>query len=913
MSLKTYIPSDIESNVASIKDSGSTVSANYFTTNLVRPTAISRNMKELETESNVEYDLSVVPLTLPLYHSSGNNLKSRSFDYDFVLGNTNNTTDNHFFVFDAGSTTWFVTFSSKTETERTTSYSFDVYETNRTVDPEATSTYKCIDLSKYKKVMTSKLADEEVEGYVLDYLEFDFTFEVEESQEEVSVVEEGQTVVKTIRTITITPDRKLTEDEEDSIRNIGVLTAFTNDKYESNIRFAGKLEYESNLRDFYIYNSTSRYGNMRDFLETLNEPAHAAFVGKVEDLKGLLFNIETLYNSDENLLNLPQGIPDSLGDSTLNVYLRDFSYLAYEELFFKVPDDTTSFTGHIKVQTKSDAGDVELLESIDVTVKTPKQIYNELLPYGLVCLPLYKRFTTESTRVVETPGATPEDPPVQETITETVDHVLLKGFYVKRFSSIEEEDETLQIVFVSSAEGQGYTFTTDVLDSLNSSLKDAGKFTLKAIPSETSNDKLAKCYNLARRDPQKSFSNIVNLRLDSTSPGSLSVADATSLNSTLYNYSQPSDISFTVSPFFNRGSGVEAAIQTIKDTVESLADITVKTAKEYAYLYLDAKNSAVKSLSLSATQGLLSTSSQQCLTGADKLLINFDTTQTDDVSFEPVPKLPFVVVDLYSTDELHVNPFAYITPTGLLKEQDVASIDEIFGTELFTSYEQRFQYLKSLADIWSASTLSSYLLPVIPLYDNQDEFSGCVAIYYDPCTIEGRTLETTLVKGKGDFLLTNQSTLDLKYISGYSNSEPVFTALSTLPPNVSQIDQTSYFNIQSDTLPNLYSTTFEYSFNDNYNVKLKVLDKVNNVVESISIVKDASRALNDIIAELNTTYLSFENSIYPNTLRVSIKPTVTDPRYVVTVENIEGGGLVTSKLLSKSSTGVLNIPLNRSV
>lgn len=912
MSLKTYLPSGIESNIESIRASDSTISANYFTTDLVRPTAISRNLSELDENGAVELDIPVVPLTLPLYHSSGNNLKSRSFDYDFVLGNTNNTLENHFLIFDAGATTWFVSYLSKDLNGDSISYKLTVNEMSISTVLDSDVKYKCIDLSKYKRVMVSNLYTEPVEGYAIDYLDLPFTFEVEEVTEEIVVQDGLETVTEYNRILIVTPDRILQEEEEQVLRNINVITAFTNESYESNLRFAGKLDYEPNLKDYFIYNSTTRYGNLRDFLETLDVEPHAVFVGKVEDLKGLVFNLEIFYNSDVNLLESLQDTSDSLGDSSLSVYLRDFTYLAYEELFFKVEDNDTGTVSALQLQVKHDTGVVSILDRIIVSDSNPFEIYSSLLSYGLICLPIIKKFTTEVTTTVEVPGETPEDPPTQQDVTEVVEHEVVKGFYIKRFSCTEADDETLQVVFESNEEGFGYTYDSATIDALGTTLTTSNN-PLDAIPAETKTDLLSKTFNLAKKDPQFTLSNIAKVSLNDTVSSSFKVADATSLVSKNYNFKPTIDLTFEETPFFNKGIGVENNIESIKTTLELFTNVSVKTSKHYAYFYIDAKNSPTKSLFIDTGVTLLGTKDIQCLQGDGKLLLNFDTTKEDQASFKAVPELPYIIVDLYYTQELHINPFSYILPEGILKEQDIANISEVINSDAYTSSEERSQYLEDLSVSWSNSVMSYFLLPVVPLYDNEDEFSGCVAIYYDPCTIEGRQLENTLVTGKGEYLVTNSSSLDLKYISGYNNSLPVYTPLTTLPANVNMVDTSSYFSIKSSVTANLYHTSFEYSLNDDFDINIKVLDKTSNIVENVRIANDPTKTLSELLENLNAEYLDFGSTSYPNTFSVSIKASATDSRYVVSVENILGGSLVSSKLSFKTQTGVLNIPLNRSV
>ena len=207
MSLKAYIPSDIESVVNTVKENGSKESPNYFRTSLVRPTALSRNLVELQQNANISYDLSVVPLVLPTTHSTGNTLKSRSFDYDFLIGNTSNDPENNFLVMDTGARSWFITFKEKITSEGNIAYRFlleDVQTAVTDIDIEK-SRLELLSLSNYTETIKSVVDSTVVDGYAIDYTERDYDFSVSQTTE--TVEEEGDTLLVTVQYFDITPDR----------------------------------------------------------------------------------------------------------------------------------------------------------------------------------------------------------------------------------------------------------------------------------------------------------------------------------------------------------------------------------------------------------------------------------------------------------------------------------------------------------------------------------------------------------------------------------------------------------------------------------------------------------------------------------------------------------------------------------
>ena len=905
MSLKAYIPSDIESVVNTVKENGSKESPNYFRTSLVRPTALSRNLVELQQNANISYDLSVVPLALPTTHSTGNTLKSRSFDYDFLIGNTSNDPENNFLVMDTGARSWFITFKEKITSEGNIAYRFlleDIQTSVTDIDIEK-SRLELLNLSNYTENIKSVVDSTIVDGYALDYTERDYDFSVSQTTETVEEEYEGDTLLVTVKYFDITPDRLLTVVEEETLKDTQVIVGFENLAHESNFRFFNKVAYDPSLNDYYIYNSTTRYPNLRDFLESANIKPHAAFVGKIENEAGLMFNLETFYKNGDDIREALVTIPDSLGSSKLSLFSSSTSLISYKELTFKLPDDETTLVQSVSIKVL-DANGEEVSSVFKDNSLTAKQWYNFFLDYGILAYPIYKTFTTETSETITEPGATPEDEPtVNVVVTEHI-HTLLKGFIIKRLYTKDAVSEILQVSFTSDVEG----FATTVAEGSITPFKEVlttnpSIIKLNAVPAYTSSEKLTKVYNIGYKNETNLLSNLTSIELATTeSDFECVVSNATDLVEKNYSLSEKKAITFSRDSFFNKGYGAKQALATLKTLLTTLG-ASVLSKDEYGYLVIDTKTTSLDNIYIKSSEPSLKTTDLQSLQTDKELLLNTDTSRQDTFSFKNVPTTSHIVVDMFYLEELSLTPFSFILEDGLLKEQDKAELFINFP-DYFESSAIREQTFLDTAISSSTSLLSSYLLPVVPLYTD-DEFSGCIAIFYDPVSIEGVQLANALLKIKGDSIITNEMSFNFKYISGYQNSSPVYTSLESTDPLNSVINFSEYAQIKATAAANLYSNFFDYSFNDEYNVSFEVSDHSGIIVESLTF--------NHTEEEFpESDYLQKSDTELPNCYRFFLKSTVDNPRYVVKVVSTSGGDLVTSKLISRDVYDNILIPLNRS-
>ena len=904
MSLKAYIPSDIESVVNTIKENGSKESPNYFRTSLVRPTALSRNLVELQQNANISYDLSVVPLVLPTTHSTGNTLKSRSFDYDFLIGNTSNDPENNFLVMDTGARSWFITFKEKITSEGNIAYRFlleDIQTSVTDIDIEK-SRLELLNLSNYTETIKSVVDSTVVDGYAIDYTECDYDFSVSQTTETVEE-DEGDTLLVTVKYFDITPDRLLTVVEEEALKDTQVIVGFENLAHESNFRFFNKVSYYPYLNDYYIYNSTTRYPNLRDFLESANIKPHAAFVGKIENEAGLMFNLETFYKNGDDIREALVTVPDSLGSSKLNLFSSSTSLISYKELTFKLPDDETTLVQSVSIKVL-DANGAEVSSVSKDNSLTAKQWYNFFLDYGILAYPIYKTFTTETSETITEPGATPEDEPTVSVVVTEHNHTLLKGFIIKRLYTKNAVSEILQVSFTSDVEG----FATTVAEGFIAPFKEAlatnpSIIKLNAVPAYTSSEKLTKIYNIGYKNETNLLSNLTSIGLITTeSDFEYVVSNATDLVEKNYSLSEEKAITFRRDSFFNKGYGAKQALDTLKTSLTTLG-ASVLSKDEYGYLAIDTKATSLDNIYIKSSEPSLKTTDLKSLQTDKELLLNTDTSQQNSFSFKNVRTTSHIIVDMFYLDELSLTPFSFILEDGLLKEQDKAELLINFPN-YFESSAIREQTFLDTAISSSTSLLSSYLLPVVALYTG-DEFSGCIAIFYDPVSIEGVQLTNALLKIKGDPIVTNEMSFNFKYISGYQNSNPVYTSLESTDPLNSVINFSEYAQIKATATANLYSNFFDYSFNDEYNVSFEVSDHSGITVESLTFNYTEE-------AFPESEYLQKSDTELPNCYRFFLKSTVDNPRYVVKITSTNGGDLVTSKLISRDVYDNILIPLNRS-
>ena len=905
MSLKAYIPSDIESVVNTVKENGSKESPNYFRTSLVRPTALSRNLVELQQNANISHDLSVVPLALPTTHSTGNTLKSRSFDYDFLIGNTSNDPENNFLVMDTGARSWFLTFKEKVTIEGNIAYRFlleDIQTSVTDIDIEQ-SRLELLNLSNYTETIKSVVDNTVVDGYALDYTERDYDFAVSQKTETVEEEDEGDTLLVTVRYFDIIPERLLTAVEEEALKDTQVIVGFENLNHESNFRFFNKVSYDPSLNDYYIYNSTTRYTNLRDFLESANIKPHAAFVGKIENEAGLMFNLETFYKNGNDLREALVTVPNSLGSSKLNLFSSITSLISYKDLTFKLPDDETTLVQSVSIKVLDANGEEVSLVSKDNSL-TAKQWYNFFLDYGVLAYPIYKTFTTETSETITEPATTPEDEPTVSVVITEHHHILLKGFVIKRLYAKDSVSKILQVSFTSNTEG----FATTVAEGSIAPFKEVltpnpSTIKMNAVPAYASSENLTKVYNIGYKNETNALSNITSLELNTTeSDFECVVSNATDLVEKNYTLAEQKAITFKRDSFFNKGYGAKQALAALKESLTALG-ASVLSKSEYGYLAIDTKNTSLENIYIKSSEPSLRTADLRSLQTYKELLLNTDTSRQDNFSFKNVPATSHVIVDMYCLDELSLTPFSFILEDGLLKEQDKAELIINFP-KYFDSSATREQTFLDTAISSSTSLLSSYLLPVVPLYTG-DDFSGCIAIFYDPVSIEGVQLTNALLKTKGVPIITNEMSLNFKYISGYQNSNPIYTSLETTDPLNSNINFSEYTQIKATVTANLYSNFFDYSFNDEYNVSFEVSDHSGIILESLDFKYTDQEYTESVYLQKSDTELL-------NCYRFSLKPTVDNPRYVVKIVSTNGGDLVTSKLISRDAYNNILIPLNRS-
>lgn len=914
MSLKTYIPAGIESEIERVRQGDSQISPSYFTTSLVRPTALSRNLQEVS--SNADFDFSVVPLTLPTVHSTGDVTNSRAFDYDYLISNETDTEYNHFFIMDTGSKSWFVTFLEEVDDSNFKFSVHQFYENEPDLDL-AYLDYKLLNTSNIAANLTSSVDGSRIKGYGIDFLGTDYELYITEEVVETEVIgEDNETKIVRNYFLTIQTERKLITSEKQAIKDINIVVAFKSDLYRSNIRVFNKLSYDPTLNDYYIYNNAERFESLKTFLTARNARSFDAFAGSLDNKEGLMFSIDMKYNGNEDFTDSLGDIKSTLGSSTVIMADNEYSLTGFQTLFYKVPDDDTSTVlsvDLIKVMFDAEEGayTAETLRT-ETTTTNPVTWYDFFKEAGIIATVINKRMVTTRTEEIAVPGENPEDPPTtEEIIVEDVSYIL-KGFVLKVERSLNTDNETYLLKFTSNSTSMTTLGGSEEVTCLENNLEFSGRL-VEVYPSLMNTDGTIKTFTIG-------YKNALNLLNDSFMIGLSAINEdftvyksvSNTLDKEHYELSSSVTLDFTSTPFFNLGYGISEGISNLKNFLSDIEGVTVESDAKYAELIVRNSNPAIESLYLKTDKEYkLETSSTNHLQTSKELLFQVDSSNIIERSFSSVEELPYIVVDMYNLEKLEIAPFSYITLNKtLLKEQDKAYINKTV-IELPEDSEERSNYLKNMLAEFSTSLLSLNLLPIVPLLDSNNTFAECFAVFYDPTTIEGKVLENVFVKLNSNALLDDYSNVELKYQSGVTNAVPVYKEL-VLPESISVKDE-DYFKLYSQTPAEIYGTSLQYSFDtEDYDVEFEVVNYIGNSLETISFKKDASESLLDQISNLVSDLVVItpanENT---DIVTIKLKADVTDPRYSLRIKNTVGGDIVTSKYVHYISDTVCIIPLNK--
>lgn len=905
MSLKTYIPAGIESEIERVRQGDSQISPSYFTTSLVRPTALSRNLQQVTSVADFEF--AVAPVKLPSTHSTGDVTNSRSFDYDYLISNETNTEDKHFFVIDTGSKSWFVTFLEEIDDSHFKFKIDQLYENEPYLELTALD-YRLLNTSNIVANLTSAVDSSKIKGYGLDYLNIDCEISITEEVVETEVVQNYFLIIET--------ERRLNTVEKQALKDINIVSAFRNNLYKSNIRVFNKLSYDPTLNDYYIYNNADRFESLKTFLTDRNIRSFDAFAGSLDDKEGLMFNVDLKYNSTEDFTDSLANMESRLGSSTIIMADNPSSLTGFQTLFYKVPDDTTSTilaVDLLKVtfDDEENSYTTEILNT-ETTNTNPTIWYNFFKEIGITATIINKRIVTTRTEEVEVPGDTPEDPPtIEEIIVEDVSFIL-KGFILKVERSLNTDNESYMVRFTSNSESTATLGGSESVTCLENTLEVEGKL-IEIFPSIENTDGTIKTFAIGYKNPLNFVNNSFSIGFSETNESfTVYKSLANTLNKENYDITSSVTLNFNVSPFFNLGYGIYENISDLKAFLSGTEGVTIDSNINYSELIVKNSNPAIENLYLKTDKDLkIETSSTNHLQTSKEILFQVDSSNIRERSFEAVAELPYIIVDMYSLEHIEIAPFSYLSLNkGLLKEQNKAYINKQ-DIELPEDIGTRSEYLRSLLTEFSTSLLSLNLLPIIPLLDHNNVFAECFAVFYDPTTIEGKVLRNVFVKVNSNALLGNTSNVELKYQSGVNNTVPIYKDI--VPTSSLTLDDDTYFKLFSQTSANIYGNSLQYSFNTtDYDVEFDVLDYLGNTLETVSFSRSLTESLEDQIINFTSDFLSV-TPVNENTdiVTIKVKESVTDPRYYLRIENTTGGDIVTSKYIHYISDTTCIVPLNK--
>lgn len=310
MAISLYLPRDVVSVANKVLEQGSIESPNYISSSNIAPSILKRNLVTYTAEDIV---FKTSPLVLPPTHSTGDPLKARSFDFDFVVANTGETGIVSAFLLDICEATLIVEYTGvgvigvDEELGPFTTYMYDI------VDQVGTVLYNLPIKVEYFAV--SSLSDKEelslgvVTGEVLMNVLPDYELPGEDS---IIVVDDVEKTVK------ITLYTEITPEITDQASKIGILVKNKSLQY-SNIRVVGEVNYEPSLNTFYPTTTvTQDIPNLRDLLVQGSVKSYLGYSFELQPKKGILFNIETGTTDSRNYTAITS--PTLFQETRLRIY-----------------------------------------------------------------------------------------------------------------------------------------------------------------------------------------------------------------------------------------------------------------------------------------------------------------------------------------------------------------------------------------------------------------------------------------------------------------------------------------------------------------------------------------------------------------------------------------------------------------
>lgn len=848
MTVSFYLPKEIDSVIDKVVSEGNTKSPNYISSAVVSPSILKRNLVVVENAGFQGLDLNIVPLKLPLQHSTGNILKARSFDYDFIVSNTKDVKDETVFVLAAGCHGFRLKFKEKTVTvgfvadpgtnigvdKLQHTYIYDVVETF------LENTEELIDVSKSFKISSFKNTEDLVLGEAFGSVSTKVLKEYDIPSEKSTFTYDP--VTKTVRILVQESVDAITDK---NFKDTTLLFSSSSDGSYSNLRLVGGVTYQPVLNSFYTNKTvTEDIPNLRDSLDALGIKGYLGYAVILKPYEGLLFNYEigTTSTLDYTLENIP------------NVFDIDN---------FSISDgDSELFIGQSFLITAPEIVKVTFRSSDNLTINTfeggsSKEWYSFFKDFGI-----HSRILTEDGKVTK--------------------------LYLNRFNSeYSDTDFTFDIFSTTTSTLQtSPNFREIEFDDFGGINNHPEKLVKSSLTEEDEDllkvKRVVVSRNIENKDLKSSSTylstkQIKAIKFSTNTADSLTYTDYTT-NLSTYTYTAEVTGKLKAYGFETLLEGLSTnletnlSLQTVVDLDRGIVHLSnMTTLLDNLYVDIKYSDSVEEPISYvsdlkTGPYNLVLDSTKSLVSGSEALLY------LDHTSLDTLPTISNdcsnLILDLAVVDKLALQPYAYRVLTEKVEEQDVYTVD----TSLTSSDSKLKDILK---------TVSPFFTSITPLY-LEGALTTKVLIQIEAVDVDNKPMKNILLwtdELKDGFIDGYDE--DYQALTGYLNGSPIFTDISP------ELNSSLFFEGKYVSLNSKYGNSNYYSTNMVVNIPLEdstftiKVEDVDGLIEEQIFNVTSSSTLDTIIAQSTLDTLLLEKAT--NNLKISLASTETKPRLKVSI------------------------------
>ena len=819
MAVSFYLPKEINSVIEQVVLEGHTKSPNYISSNVVSPSILKRNLTKVQVLGVDTLNLNIVPLVLPTQHSTGNLLKARSFDYDFIVANTEAVADEPVFLVDIGSYSFQVTFETKTvawipvfDESTETSSNKVVSEYVYAVSEELLDDETGMDLSKRSFKATSfKNVEEVTIGAALGPVTLNVLKEYDLPVDNTVITFNDVT-----KKLTLTVTGPVSDVEDSNFKDITLLFGSGSGQSFTNLRLAGGITYQPVLDSFYTNTViTEDIPDMRDYLDSLNIKGYLGFFTYLKPYEGLLFNVEMGTTSEEEYDIT--SIPDVFKVSNISVF-NDMSELFVGQSFIATATDI------VKVSVSDTSED----SPVFFEGGTTKEWYDFFKAYGLHC------------RVLKEGGK------VTKLYMNRIDNSLTNSNTIVKVFSPSPSTLEINPDFKTEAFNDliGLNKHPEKLVTTSTNVVEDGKNVRSIV--------LGKSIRLKNSTSNCSYVGSKQIKAVKVSVNTANTLDAIDYPTgiSVYSFTAEETPKLKAYGFEAFLTGLSTNLETNLD-LQTVVDIdsgivhvnNMTTLLDNLYVKLEYSDSIADPInyvmdSKDGPYSLIVDDNKSLISSSEAVVF------LDHAKLEPLPTIvndcSCVILDTSKFNELHVQPYAYRLLTDKVEEQD---------TYIFNGDNTLDGMFKSI---------SPFFTSVHPLYVD-GSVTDKVLVRIDSIAIDDKQMKNLLVwtNDSKDGLTEGYDTV-YQIRSSFVNGAAVFTDVT---PN---LNSSVLFDGKYMTLNTKYGTSSSYATSATVNLPLQdstfnvKIEDEDGLIEEQMFTVLSTNSLADIVSQSTLTRIKIE-------------------------------------------------------